>query len=183
MTDEQAIEILCDFLARTVCPSIQLKRGNDDNMAACDLVHPVVYPVYAPLSECGAPGWERLQQAPSLTVVPKESETVNDTVSMGVRIIITTWDPGERQGDDDERPADAAAAWRAMTHLAERVRRALRSTSHIGGLRVRDQARAGLYAQRDSVPVTWPYSLGWVDITVDYPGYVTHSSAITMLID
>lgn len=184
MTEEQAVDTLCNFLRDGVCADIQLKRCNDDRVdkdaEESDWVHPAVYPIYMPMVDRGVPGEDAAQQAPSLTVTPKESDTSDGNTTMGVRIIVATWDPGERR---DALQLRADAAWRAMSHLSQRVRRGLLQHPHIGGLRILPTIKFGMYAQREGWADTYPYCLGWVDCTAVYAEETEYSGDIAALID
>lgn len=189
MTEEQIIDSLCAFLRERVAPQIRQKVANDKDVFDLRLAHPAVYAVYHPMADRGLPGDEKAQRTPALTVMPREGEdpeTDLEPSTLGIRVVVTTWDPGTRT-TDEKRVAHTRnendAAWRAMCTLRELAKQEVRKSAYIEGLRVRGPFRTGMYAQRDAMPDFGAYCFGWLDFMVEHGARIAYEDDLRALVD
>lgn len=189
MTEEQIIDALCAFLRERVAPRIEQKVANDDDVFDTRLAHPAVYAVYHPMADRGLPGDGKAQRTPALTVLPKEGEEPEtDTAPsvLGIRIVVTAWDPGTRTREEKlvaHTRSENDAGWRAMCALRELTKRELRRCAYIGGMKVRGPFRTGLYGQRDAMPDFGAYCFGWLDFTVEHETRGAHADTMRALLE
>lgn len=160
-TIETRIDAVCEALLRGT-GRLRLKCPNDRDAIDVCYRAPTVHPVYLP--QGGALTGEQYHSAPSITVMPGTISEKDGHGSFQMTLALVTWDPGTRK---DGALVDLNNdGWRSLSGLIDNARRALANAGTVGGMRLQDDVRAGLYDSRNTD--LRPYYVGWLEVRFAY---------------
>lgn len=185
------IDTLTEWARQNVCEYIQLKvppanmEPNDGNYDF-ELATPVAFPLYVPSSEKLPPNVRSTTPSLCVRFLQGEDVQVENSGSIEVQFVFSTWDPGfhskdkfqpngdgtfKRGADTKEYFQRSIDGWRDAWNFVDIALRAVESTVIIGNEYTIDKVapvKFGPMVEQDTITDYYPYWFAWISFKVNY---------------